>query len=150
VWLQTPNYSESHKQLAVAFRKKQRMTTLVHQVSGVKRQVGYGCQLTWSPDESYLYFVDTGGRMGNKIVRYDLKTREKTTWLDMPGAYSHEYFPKVSNTGDYMVFGASTGGHAHDSADYELFIWRLNAPVSEVVRITYHTGNDNWPDIYLK
>ena len=126
------------------------MTALVHQVSGVKHQVGYGCQLTWAPKEDYLYFVDTGGRMSNKFVRYDLQTGKKIDWLDMPGTFSHEYFPKVSNTEEYMVFGASEGGHEHDSADYEIFLWRLGSPASEIARLTYHTSNDNWPDIYLK
>ena len=149
VWLQTPNYGESRRQMAVTFRKKQRMTVLVHQDSGVKRQVGYGCQVTWSPDESYIYWIGEGGRMHNRIMRYDPVTQKKHIWLDMPGEYSHEYFPKVSNTGDYMVFGASTGGHAHDSADYEIFLWPLDAPSDEVVRLSYHTGNDNWPDIHL-
>lgn len=151
VELQTPNYSSPRQQLAVSFRGSRRMTTLVHQVSGIKRQIGYGCQLTWSPKADYVYWVDEkGGRMKNRILRLDLPGKEHKVWLDLPGKYSHEYFPKVSNTGDYMVLGASAGGHAHDSADYEMFLWRIGSPAQSAVRLSYHTGNDNWPDIYLK
>ena len=151
VELQTPNYSTPRQQLAVSFRGTRRMTTLVHQVSGIKRQIGYGCQLTWSPKADYVYWVDEkGGRMKNHIKRLDLPGKEDKVWLDLPGKYSHEYFPKVSNTGEYMVLGASAGGHAHDSADYEMFLWKIGTPASGAVRLSYHTGNDNWPDIYLK
>ena len=70
-------------------------------------------------------------------------------WLDMPGEYSHEYFPKLSNSEDYLVFGSSTGDHEHDSADYEIFIWQVGTPVQSASRLTFHTGNDNWPDIFI-
>lgn len=150
VALQTPNYSNVRNEMAVAFRNARRMTVVVPYPDGIKRQVAYGCQLTWSPKSDYLYWVDEkGGRMKNNILRYDLQSKKKKVWLDLPGKYSHEYFPKVSNTGEYMVLGASAGGHAHDSADYEMFLWKIGTADSEAVRLSYHTGNDNWPDIYL-
>jgi hypothetical protein len=33
--------------------------------------------------------------------------------------------------------------------DYELYIWKIGEPVESATRITYHTGNDRWPDIWL-
>ncbi len=45
--------------------------------------------------------------------------------------------------------GATDKGHDHDIYDYELYIWKIGSPVNEVTRITYHTGNDRWPDIWL-
>ena len=151
VVLQTPNFSNARNEMAVAFRKARRMTVVVPYPDGIKRQVDYGCQLAWSPKSDYLYWVDEkGGRMKNNILRLDLQSKKKKVWLDLPGAYSHEYFPKVSNTGDYMVLGASAGGHAHDSADYEMFLWKIGTAASDAVRLSYHTGNDNWPDIYLR
>jgi hypothetical protein len=43
--------------------------------------------------------------------------------MDLPGAYSHEYFPKLSNDGRWLVWGAAAEGHEHDRADYEIFVW---------------------------
>ena len=46
------------------------------------------------------------------------------------------------------MLGASAGGHEHDVADYEIFLWQVGAPADQVQRLTFHSGNDNWPDIY--
>jgi len=43
----------------------------------------------------------------------------------------------------------SKGGHEHDSADYEIFLWQVGAPADSATRLTFHTGNDNWPDVFL-
>jgi hypothetical protein len=48
-----------------------------------------------------------------------------------------------------LIYGASTGGHEHDTADYEIFLWPISSPMSSTVRLSYHTGNDNWPDVFL-
>ena len=47
--------------------------------------------------------------------------------MDLPGAYSHEYFPRVSNDGRWLVWGAAASGHEHDRADYEIFVWQTAA-----------------------
>jgi hypothetical protein len=47
------------------------------------------------------------------------------------------------------VWGATDKGHDHDLFDYELYIWKIGEPVESATRITYHTGNDRWPDIWL-
>ena len=70
--------------------------------------------------------------------------------FDAPGDYSHEYFPMIANTGDVLVYGASSEGHEHDTADYEIFLWAIGAPAKQAVRLTHHTGNDCWPDLYLR
>jgi len=49
-----------------------------------------------------------------------------------------------------MVLGASAEGHEHDRADYEIFLWRVDTPPETAVRLTFHTGNDNWPDLFLR
>jgi hypothetical protein len=41
-------------------------------------------------------------------------------------------------------------GHEHDLADYEVYIWDINTDKEKgPVRITFHTGNDRWPDIHI-
>lgn len=150
VELQTPHYSAARRQLAATFRRAQRQTVLVNLDDGLKRQVGQGCQLAWSPGSDYLYWIDNGGRQSNLVRRFEPASDRREDWLDLPEPYSHEYFPKVSNDGRYLVLGASAGGHEHDSADYELFLWQIGDEPTAAVRLTYHSGNDNWPDIYLE
>ena len=52
----------------------------------------------------------------------------------------------------YMVFGASRSPkeHEHDVADYEIFLWKKGSDAGKATRLTFHTGNDNWPDVYIE
>lgn len=112
-----------------------------------------GCQLFFSTDGSYLYQVAFGGKndkKGNQFLRIDPETYESQTMLDLDDDYSHIYFPKDSNDGSYLVLGASADGHEHDSADYELFLWEVGSDPNYATRLTFHSGNDNWPDIYIE
>lgn len=146
--LQTPGFNTHTNKMAVTLRHGQHMTAIVDLYGNLK-QITDGCQLTWSKDGSFLYHVDYGGKMKNAFYIYDPKTDKSRLWLDMPGEFSHEYFPKLSNDEKYLVFAASKGGHEHDSADYELFLWQVGSPAASAMRLTYHTGNDNWPDVFL-
>lgn len=146
--LQTPNYNDDANKMAVTLRHGQHMTALVDLYGNLK-EFSDGCQLTWSKDGSFLYGVDYGGKMKNAFYLYDPETGKATPWLDLPGEFSHEYFPKLSNDENYLTFAASKGGHEHDTADYEIFLWQVGTPAETATRLTYHTGNDNWPDIYL-
>ena len=148
VQLETPSFAPQGGAVAVTFRGGRRATAVIDP-TGAIRVVGDGCQLTWSPDGSYLFHVDHGGRQQNAIYRTDPATLKPELWFDAPGEFSHEYFPRVANTGDWLVYGASTGGHEHDTADYEIFLWPIGRPAAEAIRLTHHTGNDCWPDIFL-
>ncbi|MCI5138921.1 MAG: hypothetical protein D3922_11030, partial [Candidatus Electrothrix sp. AR1] len=148
IQLETPVRSEAKQALAVTIRGGARGTFILNKDKSLQ-QVGRGCQLNWSPDSSFLYLVDHQKTGGNAFFKVNPETLEKKLWFDAPGAYSHEYFPKISNTGDILVFGASTGGHEHDRADYEIFLWPIGTPMGNTARLSFHTGNDNWPDIYL-
>ena len=144
--LQTPVVDRQGR-VAVTFRRARRMTAIV--AGGAVQRVAGGCQLAWSPAGDYLYYVDHGGRQENAIFRYDPASGERRLWLDLPGEFSHEYFPRLSRDGRWLVFGASRGDHEHDSADYEIFLWRAGSAPDQAIRLTYHTGNDNWPDIHI-
>ena len=95
-----------------------------------------------------MYRGQCSGR--NAIWRRAPGTAAGEPWLDLPGEFSHEYFPRLSRDGRLLVFGASAGGHEHDTADYEIFAWEPGTPPDAAVRLTYHTGNDCWPDIWLE
>jgi hypothetical protein len=48
-----------------------------------------------------------------------------------------------------MVWGVTQRGHDHDIADYEIYLWRVGDKPEGAVRLTYHSGNDRWPDIFI-
>ena len=45
---------------------------------------------------------------------------------------------------------ATQRGHDHDIADYEIYLWQVGTPPDKAVRLTYHSGNDRWPDIFIR
>ena len=105
-----------------------------------------GCQMVWRGDG--IAWIDHPGRMKNAI--YTMAGRGHSTaevLLDDPGAWSHEYFPRFTAAGRWLVYGASTGGHEQDSEDYEIFLWDTADTNAPPARLTFHTGNDCWPDI---
>ncbi|NOZ11124.1 MAG: hypothetical protein GXP09_08820 [Gammaproteobacteria bacterium] len=146
--LQTPHYDARSGRVAVTLRGAQHKIGIMD-LNGKFTRIADGCQLTWSKQGDFLYYIDYGGRMKNALYRYDPEKGESRLWMDIPGEFSHEYFPKLSNDERYLVYGASSGGHEHDSADYEIFLWKLGTPLTEVTRLSFHTGNDNWPDVYI-
>ncbi|MDO5673399.1 MAG: lysylphosphatidylglycerol synthase domain-containing protein [bacterium] len=147
-WLGLPNFSPRGDRVALTLSGALRTTAIIER-NGRVHFTGNGCQLAWAPDGSYLIKVDHGGRQQNVLYRLDPEKREAVKWFDAPGEFSHEYFPRIVNTGDLLVYGASSGDHEHDKADYELFLWQIGQPPETAVRLTFHSGNDNWPDIYL-
>lgn len=111
-----------------------------------------GCELAWSSNGEQLFQVTAGAvEREHKIVVIDPSTLKARDLVNLDGEFSHEYWPKDSNDGQYLVFGASRGikEHEHDSADYEIFLWKFGSPSGHATRLTFHTGNDNWPDVYI-
>jgi Tol biopolymer transport system component len=151
--LETPDYDASTGRLVATLRGAgaPRITALMT-AAGKLEQLGGGgdCQVAWSRGRRGLFFVGHGGRQQNALYTLVPGERPKL-WLDLPGALSHEYFPRQSPDGRFLVFAASAGGreHEHDAGDYELFLWRIGDPAESAVRLTWHTGNDSWPDIFL-
>jgi Tol biopolymer transport system component len=113
-------------------------------------KIGQGCQITWMPNGQEVIWVDNGGNGGNQILKSSLTPGQQKVFMDLPGQYSHEYFPRLSPDGKWLVWGASAGGHEHDIADYEIFLWKVGTPFSQAIRLTYNAANDNWPDIFLQ
>jgi len=152
VHLQTPSFSRTRDAMAVTLRGARRETAVFPQDGRERTRISSrgACQIAWAPDSSFLYYVDHGGRQKTAFYRCEPDGSGVRGWLDLPGEYSHEYFPRLSNDKRYLVFGASTGAHEHDSADYEIFLWPVDVPSDHAVRLTFHTGNDCWPDIFVR
>ena len=156
----TPEYNPKTKQ--IAFTGKQSHLgmqtgfwgTAIQQTDNTHTGLYDGCQVFFSSDNSYIYQVvnDNGkyDEQGNQFVKIDPVTYERTVLFDFNDDYSHIYFPKDSNDGRYMIFGGSTGGHNHDEADYEIFLWDMQTQKEYATRLSFHSGNDNWPDVYIR
>lgn len=108
------------------------------------------CQLTWTPAGGLLW-MEPRGHGGTRIAGLSRGAAPSAAGvvIDLPGRYSHEYFPRVSNDGRWLVWGAAAEGHEHDRADYEIFVWEPGTPAEQAVRLTHHPANDQWPDVYV-
>ena len=118
------------------------------------RDTAGGCQMVWRKDQSGLgtsdtpVWIDHTGRQKNAIYTLgELGEGGPVVLLDAPEPWSHEYFPRFAEGGRWLVYGASTGGHEQDVADYEIFLWDTAETNAPPARLTFHTGNDCWPDI---
>lgn len=149
VTLQTPDVRGDPPALAVTLRGRTRATVLAGP-RGVRTIAGDNCQIAWAPGGAFVYYVGKGGRMANVLFRAPADGGPGTRWLDLPEPYSHEYFPRLARNGRWLVLGASAGGHEHDAADYEIFLWPVGRPETEALRVTFHSGNDNWPDVHVE
>ncbi len=117
------------------------------------RGIHNGCEISWNSAGTELFQVTSGGRDNtNHVVKIDKETLAVSTLIDLQGEFSHEYWPKESSNGEYMVIGASRSRkeHEHDVADYEIFLWKVGSQPHEATRLTFHTGNDNWPDVHIR
>jgi hypothetical protein len=150
VYWETPSLDPQGDRVAVTIRGKRRATALVTLPEGKVKRVAGGCQFAFVPGGDWLVVVlESGGEMKNRICRVDREGKKVETLLDMPLPWSHEYFPRVSNDGSLLVFGAAREGHEHDTADYEIFLWRIGDAPGDAARVSFHTGNDQWPDVWV-
>ena len=108
------------------------------------------CQTTWAPDGQSLLWMETGGNGGTRVMTGRPDGRERRVFIDLPGARSHEYFPKLSNDGRWFVWGATAEGHEQDQANYEIFVWEVGTPWETAIQLTHHPGNSNWPDLWIR
>ena len=166
VILQEPNLSPDGKYLALTLRGSMRETGIWDLANKKWNKSGDGCQIDFFADGSRVYRVNPTGNGGtaapSEILWFTLKDgvqQEKIGFfgvpkaaklMDLPGRRSHEYFPRVSSDGKWLVWGATAKGHDHDIYDYELYLWQIGTPAKTAARLTYHTANDRWPDIWLE
>jgi Tol biopolymer transport system component len=111
---------------------------------------GGGCEITFIPPGNEVIWVEGGGNGGTQIFKSSIGQIQMIPFMDLPGRFSHEYFPRLSRDGRWLVWAASEGGHEHDIADYEIFLWKVGVPFNQAVRLTFNSANDRWPDMYLE
>lgn len=155
--LQQPELSRDGKYIAITLRGGKRETGIWDIEQQVWTKTGLGCQVNWMPNAETIYWVHPTGNGGNQVLRMPVSAGkpakeyadDELTFMDLPGRRSHEYFPQLSADGKWLVWGATQRGHDHDTADYEIYLWEVGSPPDAAVRLTYHSGNDRWPDIYI-
>jgi Tol biopolymer transport system component len=157
--LQQPELSPDGRFLAITLRGSRRETGIWNLADKTWTKTGLGCQINWSPDGKDIYWMNPTGNGGSEVYRMpivDGKPPEKEPsddqikFMDMPGRRSHEYFPELSRDGKWLVWGITQRGHDHDTADYEIYLWEVGTPPETgAARLTFHSGNDRWPDIFI-
>jgi len=156
--LQNPKYNATTGEFVFTGRQNQIGMNTGHWGTALSngdthRGVHNGCEISWNSAGTELFQVTGGGRDNtNRIVKIDNDSLEISSLIDLDGEFSHEYWPKEAPNGEYMVIGASRSRkeHEHDVADYEIFLWKVGSEPHEATRLTFHTGNDNWPDVYIR
>jgi Tol biopolymer transport system component len=156
--LQTPHISSDGKYIAMTLRGKMRETGIYDLEHKSWEKVNDGCQINWFPSGDKVYLVHPTGNGGSQVLVQAVRNGklidpqipfDSTIFIDLPGRRSHEYFPQVSADGKWLVWAATQRGHDHDIADYEIYIWKIDSPKENAVRLTFHSGNDRWPDIFI-
>ena len=161
---QEPQLSPNGQFLAITLRGSTRETGIWNFDTKTWSSTGGGCQITWFPDNKRVLRVNEGqGNGGTEVLVLDinesgapvdkirgLSLPKKMRIMDLAGRRSHEYFPKVDNSGNWMVWCATQFGHEHDIYDYEVYIWNIGSDKKEAVRLTFHSGNDRWPDLFTR
>jgi hypothetical protein len=155
--LQQPEMSRDGKYVAITLRGSKRETGIWDLQKKTWTKTGLGCQINWTPDGSRIYWVNPTGNGGSEVYALPMRdgkpekalSDEQLKFMDLPGRRSHEYFPQLSVDGKWMVWAATQRGHDHDTADYEIYIWELGQPADKAARLTFHSANDRWPDIFI-
>lgn len=149
--ISTPEMSLANPDLlAFTARGKMNGVYVLHLSSGKFIKYAKGaCELTWFPDGERVAWIGGGGKGKTRVLTSPLTPVKISQLIDLPGDYSHEYFPRISPDGRWLIWGASAKGHEHDIADYELFLWPIGQPAKTAQRLTFNPANDRWPDIFI-
>jgi hypothetical protein len=155
--LQQPEMSHDGRYVAITLRGSKRETGIWDLKQKTWTKTGDGCQINWTPDGKSVYWVHPTGNGGSRVFRQEMAGNkpvkelgdDERTFIDLPGRRSHEYFPQLSSDGHWLVWAATQRGHDHDIVDYEIYLWQVGRPAEEATRLTFHSGNDRWPDIFI-
>lgn len=159
---QQPELSPNGEYLAITLRGTTRETGIWDRENEEWNSTGGGCQINWFPRGGRVLRMNEGmGNGGTEVLAIKvedgkptqpirgLRVPKELKFMDLPGRRSHEYFPKLDQSGKWMVWCATQRGHEHDLYDYEVYIWNIDTDKKEdFVRLTFHSGNDRWPDVY--
>jgi len=138
------------------------VAALLELSSGKLYWVGYGCEPSAPPVGGLLYHVRGDNPTEPDIYRVTIselvknnRSSYKPEMAHEDSAWGHEYWPSVSRGRDnsWMIYGATTGCHAHDACPYDFYIHKLgagnNARVKVVTWGDREGQNNHWPSLYV-
>jgi Tol biopolymer transport system component len=155
--VQAPELSHDGHFLALTLAGGHRQVGIYNIKKKVWTDLAQGKQIDWAPDGASVYWVDAAGKEGFRIAREpvvaglpaDERDPDKILLVDLGGKRSREAFPRLSNDGKWLVFASAVGDLENDFEDYELFLWEAGSPSTSATRLTFHTANDRWPDVFI-
>ncbi len=156
--LQQPQLSKDGRHVAITLRGSKRETGIWDIEARTWTRTGDGCQVNWTPSGEAIYWVHPTGNGGSRVVRAKVQGGkpagaiddvDRLELVDIPGRRSHEYFPQLSRDGRFLVWAATQRGHDHDIYDYEIYLWDVSTPAAQATRLTFHSANDRWPDVFI-
>ncbi|HEX4406304.1 MAG TPA: hypothetical protein VH560_15810 [Polyangia bacterium] len=120
-------------------------------------RIGAGSQIAWAPDGASVYWADAAGndfsRIAHKAVTEGQPPEQvdaaDLVLVDLKGKRSREFFPRFSNDGAWLVFGAAIHNLEHDVEDFEIYLWKVGASADTATRMTFHSASDRWPDLFV-
>jgi hypothetical protein len=156
--VQEPQLSRDGHFLALTLAGAHRQVGIYNIKKRVWTELAGGKQIEWAPDGASVYWVDAAGKDGGRIAREDVVAglpgeddRDPANLLlvDLGGKRSRESFPRLSNDGKWLVFASAVGNLENDLEDYELFLWEVGTSKTSATRMTFHSANDRWPDVFI-
>ena len=111
------------------------------------------CSPAWSPDGKYL--ISTARTGSRPVMRADFdpaggKLTDSKLFVGLPPRskfYIHGQ--RVSNDGQWVTFGGVIFKGPKSKGRREIYIWKIGTPHSDAVRMTFDTGEDKQPDLYV-
>lgn len=113
-----------------------------------------GCQPYFTSDGRWGFWM---GGAGGPLNAMHLDTRQISQVLEfndprLPRAQNYVYFPMISDGMRLLAFAASKDDHDHFSAEYDIYVARLDPQTLDVigrpVRFSEHSGTDRYPDVW--
>jgi len=151
-----PEVSHDGHFVAVGVGGKHRQVGIWSVKKKTWEQLGTGTQIGWAADGASVCWADDAGKEGRiehePVVAgtpADDRDPAKLVVVDLPGKRSREAFPRLSNDGKWVVFAAAIGSLENDLEDFELYLAEVGGDTSHATRLTFHSSNDRWPDIFV-
>jgi hypothetical protein len=155
--LQQPELSHDGHFVALTLAGRRRQVGIWSVRKKQWTDLGQGTQIAWTPDGAAVYWIDDHGKEQSRVAHEavvagtpaDDRDPDKLLFVDLGGKRSRERFPQLSNDGKWLVFAAAVSDLENDLEDYELFLWETDSPATSATRLTFHSSNDRWPDVFI-
>ena len=126
--LETPELCrENPDLLAITADGKVNGSAVVNLKTGGLTRFGPGCEITFMPGCGKVIWMENGGRRKTRIMISDLARPTMQTLLDLPGEFSHEYFPAHPAAGAGWCSAPPAGGTSTTSpiTRYSCGVWAM-------------------------